>query len=57
MVIGHTDSDSVQVVDNYKIRRNPNTGNIITTTEFKDYKIVFDKRMLGSDSYTYPYGM
>lgn len=57
MVIGHTHSDSIQVVDNYKIRRNPNTGNIITTTEFKDYKIVFDKRMLGSDSYTYPYGM
>lgn len=57
LVTGKYESNSVTVVDECKIRRNPTTGHIITTTEMKDYKIVFDKRVIGQMFHTYPYGM
>lgn len=45
------------VTDDYKIRRNMKSVNIISFTEEKDYKIVFDKRVLNDDYTTVPYGM
>ena len=58
LVIGERKSGSLTVVDKHRIRRNPSTGHIITTTENKDYRIVFDKRVIhGNELITYPYGM
>lgn len=57
LVTGQCKSSAVTVVDQCKIRRNPSTGNIITTTEKKDYKIVFDKRVIKEGLKTNPYGM
>lgn len=48
---------SVKVIDENKITRNPDTCHIITKTETKDYRIVFDKRVISKDFYTFPYGM
>ena len=47
----------ISVVDEFKMRRNPSTGHIITTKESKDYKIVFDKRVISEGLKTFPYGM
>ena len=47
----------ISVVDEFKMRRNPSTGHIITTTESKDYKIVFDKRVISEGLKMFPYGM
>ena len=47
----------ISVVDEFKIRRNPSTGHIITATESKDYKIVFDKRVISEGLKTLLYGM
>ncbi|WAR14681.1 ZN358-like protein [Mya arenaria] len=55
MVTGNRDQ-CVTVVDNNKIVRNQATGHVITKRETKDYKIVFDKRVIGSEYNTYPYG-
>ena len=58
LVIGERKSGSLTVVDKHRIRHNPSTGHIITTTENKDYRIVFDKRVIhGNELITYPYGM
>ncbi|WAR15803.1 hypothetical protein MAR_030397 [Mya arenaria] len=46
----------VTVIDENKIARNPSTGHIITKRENKDYKIVFDKRVIGKEYLTHPYG-
>ncbi|WAR29495.1 ZN358-like protein [Mya arenaria] len=48
--------DCVTVIDENKIVRNPSTGHIITKRENKDYKIVFDKRVIGNAYTTFPYG-
>jgi hypothetical protein len=40
---------SVTITDEHKIRRNLKTADIITCVEEKDYKIVFDKRVLMDD--------
>jgi hypothetical protein len=48
--------ECVTVVDENKIVRNPSTGHIITKRENKDYKIVFDKRVIGKEFFTVPYG-
>lgn len=45
------------VTDDYKIRRNMKSVDIISYTEEKDYKIVFDKRVLNDDYTTVLYGM
>lgn len=49
-------SECVTVVDEHKMARNPSTGHVITTRECKNYKIVFDKRVIGREYNTYPYG-
>ncbi|WAR19628.1 hypothetical protein MAR_001466 [Mya arenaria] len=49
-------SECVTVVDEHKIARNPCTGHVITKRESKDYKIVFDKPIIGDKYNTYPYG-
>ena len=50
-------SKCVTVTDEHKIARNPTTGDVITKRECKDYKIVFDKRVIVDDYHTKPYGM
>lgn len=57
MVTGHSNVDCVSVVDENKIVRNPSTGHVITKREAKDYKIVFDKRVIKEDYQTVPYGV
>lgn len=49
------ESRHIQVVDEKKICRS--NGLIITKSENKDYKIVFDKRVIKDVNATYPYGM
>lgn len=56
MVTGNR-KDCVTVVEENKIVRNSATGHIITKRETKDYKIVFDKRVIIEDYHTVPYGM
>ncbi|XP_052813916.1 uncharacterized protein LOC128240969 [Mya arenaria] len=55
MVTGKGD-ECVTVVDENKIVRNPSTGHVITKRETKDYRIVFDKRVIADNYNTYPYG-
>lgn len=57
MVTSKGKSKLVKVIDEHKIARNPETCNIITKTETKDYKIVFNKRVITSNFNTLPYGM
>ena len=58
LVIGERESGSLTVVDEHRIQRNPSTGHIITTTENKDYRIVYDKRVIqGNGLLTFPYGL
>lgn len=52
-----SETDVVKVIDEHKSCRNISTGSSITRTETKDYKIVFDKRVIADDFVTYPYGM
>jgi hypothetical protein len=56
MVTGMEQDTCLKVIDKNKIVRNQNTGNIITTTETKVYKIVFDKRVLSENYNSFPYG-
>ena len=55
MVIGGRE-DGVTVTDNFKIVRNRKTSTVLTTTQTKEYKIVFDKRVIIQGSQTIPYG-
>ncbi|MCW4344201.1 MAG: hypothetical protein N0E48_12745 [Candidatus Thiodiazotropha endolucinida] len=55
MVKGNRENRRIQVVDENKICRS--NGDIITKAERKDYKIVFDKRVIKNDYCTHPYGM
>ena len=57
LVIGERKSGSLTVVDKHRIRRNPSTGHIITTTENKDYRIVFDKRVIHGNDYNRKQGL
>jgi len=49
--------ESVTVLDEYKICRNTSKYCIITKAETKEYKIVFDKRVITDNYVTLPYGM
>lgn len=52
-----TNETSVVTVQNdYKIARDSNTTEIVTRKENKDYKLVFDKRVLQKDLTSVPYG-
>ena len=48
--------EKITIVDDYKIARDKKTMNLITKSEEKDYKIVFDKRVLRGYT-SVPYGM
>lgn len=53
----NTNKTSVVTVQNdYKIVRDSNTTEIVTRKENKDYKLVFDKRVLQKDITSVPYG-
>ncbi len=52
-----TDSkDVVTVTDPCTITRYRNTASILTVSQNKDYRIVFDKRVLREHYVSYPYG-
>ncbi|WAR10918.1 LOW QUALITY PROTEIN: hypothetical protein MAR_035994 [Mya arenaria] len=53
MVTGKSADDHIAVVDENKIVRNPTL--VITKREVKDYKIVFDKRVITDKNRTQPY--
>ena len=46
----------ITVTDEHKISRNQKHSRVVTKTESKDYKIVFDKRIITADFNTIPYG-
>ncbi|XP_060588537.1 uncharacterized protein LOC132743952 [Ruditapes philippinarum] len=56
MVTGQMQNQCVKVVDINKIVRNREMCHIITKTEIKDYKIVFDKRVISENYNSFPYG-
>ena len=47
---------TVSVVNAHKIATDRNKSKIITMPERKDYQIVFDKRVIGANYVSYPYG-
>lgn len=57
MVTNRADVKPITVIDTNKITRNVDKCCIITKTETKDYRIVFDKRIIKDYFQTVPYGM
>ena len=55
MIKGSSIGDTVQVAD-MKICRDITNTTLVTRQETKDYRIVFDKRVIHNDIVTYPYG-
>ena len=47
---------TVSVVDAHKITRDRDSAKILTVSQRKDYRLVFDKRVLGDQFTSYPYG-
>ena len=56
LVTGNRQGQTIPVVNEHKIDRNKTIGQIITRVEKKDYRIVFDKRIVKDTIQTYPYG-
>ena len=56
-MVMHNRDGHLTVVDQNRIARDSQTITIITKTEAKDYKIVFDKRVFQNDLFSVPYGM
>jgi len=51
------DPREIHVHNPHKIRRNPDTKTLTTVEETKKYKVVFDKRVVDTDTFlSYPYG-
>lgn len=46
----------ITLIDDHKMSRGQKNNRIVTKTESKDYKIVFDKRIITTDLNTIPYG-
>lgn len=46
----------ITLIDDHKISRDQKNSRIVIKTESKDYKIVFDKRIITTDFHTIPYG-
>lgn len=55
-MVTSNNSKVISVIDDHKLVRNPSTGHILTKLESKDYRIVFNKRVISEDYNTYPYG-
>ena len=47
---------SVSVLNTHKIVRDRDSARLLTTTARKDYRLVFDKRVIREDYVSYPYG-
>jgi hypothetical protein len=56
-MVMHNRDEHLTVVDQNRIARDSQTTKIITKTAEKDYKIVFDKRVIQNDLFSVPYGM
>ncbi|WAQ93902.1 hypothetical protein MAR_006373 [Mya arenaria] len=56
MVTGKSKVDHIAVVYENKIVRNPTLGHVISKRKVKDYRIVFDKRVITDKNRTQPYG-
>ncbi|VDH92510.1 Hypothetical predicted protein [Mytilus galloprovincialis] len=56
LVTNISDQNVITVVGENEISRDPKNNRIITKTESKDYKTVFDKRVIVDDYKTIPYG-
>ena len=56
-MVMHNRDGHLTVVDQNRIARDSQTIKIITKTEAKHYKIVFDKRVIQNDLFSVPYGM
>jgi len=56
MVTGDTEKEKITLNDEYKIVRDKKCCRIVTTEQRKDYKIVFDKRVISHEYQTFPYG-
>lgn len=54
MVTGKSGIKRISLVDENE--RTPSTGHDITKREVKDYRIVFDKRVVIENYFTKPYG-
>lgn len=55
-MINNYKTSVVTVQNDYKIVQDSNTTEIVTRKENKDYKLVFDKRVLQKDLTSVPYG-
>lgn len=55
-MINNNKTSVVTVQNDYKIVRDSNTTEIVTRKENKDYKLVFDKRVLQKNLTSVPYG-
>jgi hypothetical protein len=56
MVTNGKKDEVITVIDKNKISRDQKNARIITKEECKDYKIVFDKRVIVDNYNTKPYG-
>lgn len=56
MVTGQR-SETITVVDDFKICRDLSQTILLSRVEHKDYKIVFDKRIIKENYETVPYGI
>ena len=46
----------VSVLDSHKITRDRNNAKILTVKQQKDYRLVFDKRVIRDNYMSFPYG-
>ncbi|WAR17795.1 hypothetical protein MAR_032389 [Mya arenaria] len=56
MIRGSSQSPSAIQVQDMKICRDITQTSVITRQETKDYRLVFDKRVINENYHTYPYG-
>ena len=56
LVTGKATDSVIHVHDDMKICRDVSQTKLLTMRETKDYRVVFDKRVVGNGYMTYPYG-
>ena len=49
-------TEKITVTDTHKIIRDRNTTKLLTLSQNKDYKLVFDKRVIRENFMSFPYG-